>query len=89
MIGSLTTSDLNLSPIAVIAVVKRIWCVQLWDQEMWRTVYLCSFAGDAEVAYRDVLELSTLPVRLVAFRVDGADFVATYARDFAVCESRS
>lgn len=82
MIGSLTTSNLTGS-----TVIEALWAVQIFRDEAWVTIYLCSFAGDAEVAYHDALELSTLPTRLVKFRVVGAEFVSTYATDYMVCES--
>lgn len=84
MIGSLTSSDLSKSS----TVIKRIWAVQIF-RDRWDTIYLCTFAGDAEVAYHDVLALTTLPARLVWFAVPGAEFVATHATDYAVCESRA
>lgn len=70
--------------------MRDIYGVQVWtEDEVWRTIYLSTYAPDADAMYQDTLDVTAKPVRLVTFRTTNLDFVAIYARDFAVLDSRS
>jgi hypothetical protein len=70
--------------------MRDIYAVQTWtEDEVWRTIYLSTFLPDAEATYANAQEVTAKPVRLVTFRSTNLDFVAIYARDFAVLDVRS
>lgn len=66
-----------------------IFAVQTFtEDEVWRTIYLSTYRPDAEFTYRTTVEVTAKPARLVTFRTTNLDFVAIYARDFAVLDAR-
>lgn len=68
--------------------IENVYAVQKFDGEVWMTVFLSSFLPDAEEVF-DGGESYAPGVRrrLVKFAVQGVDFIATYARDFAVLDA--
>lgn len=62
--------------------LSELYCVQVWDDEAWKTIYVSSFHGDADEVFRNELYSWDGPRRLALFTVDGVDFIATHARDF-------
>lgn len=61
--------------------ITELSCVQVWTGDEWRTIFVSSFDGDAEEVYLHESPWDG-PKRLVAFVVDGVDFIATHARDY-------
>lgn len=68
--------------------VEHLYAVQVYTLDRWRTVFVSSFEADGEDAYKVALRLSTAPVRLVDFSVDGVDFIPTFARNYRVLDQR-
>lgn len=63
--------------------ITELNCVQLWTGDEWRTIYVSSFYGDANEVFRNELGSWDGPKRLVTFVVNGVDFIATHATDYA------
>lgn len=71
--------------------IDHLYCVQAWTpDEVWSTVAVVSNGFDAarlwDIILADLDQRGDGGWRLVSFTVDGADFIATHARDFAVLE---
>lgn len=68
--------------------MTELYAIQHYDGEIWKTIYLSSFAGDVLDTYMEITPLTNATLRLVWFGVDGLDFVATHARNFGVATLR-
>lgn len=79
----------------LVKMVEALYCVQEWtSDEVWSTLAVYSNQYDASEYYaalrlamlNDPTRIPPAPVRLVAFAVDGVDFIATHARDFTTLD---
>lgn len=67
----------------------ELQAIQHFTGEVWRTIYVSSYPGDVDEAYRDLAHAAPLStLRRVSFGVDNYDFIAIYARDFSVLDLR-
>jgi hypothetical protein len=69
-------------------VISKLFAVQVFRDDKWQTLYLCSGYAEAADVFDECYAYPE-PVRLVWYKVDGVDFVATYARDFRVLDSHA
>lgn len=65
-----------------------IYAIQLFDGEKWKSLYVTSYKQDIVDTYIEIRGLTAAAIRAVSFAVDGFDFIATHARDFAVLAQR-
>jgi hypothetical protein len=64
--------------------ITELHCIQIFQNDIWKTCYVSSFATDAADTYDELLTMVDSTLRLVTFGVQGVDFIATQARDFKV-----
>lgn len=68
--------------------MKEIHAIQAWKDDKWVTIYMSTYPTDVSDTYSDIQGLTDNGLRAVRFTVEGYDFVATHARDFAVLALR-
>lgn len=62
----------------------KIYAVQEFMDDVWRTLYVASYDQDAEITLETAKKLTKSPLRLAVFTVRDFDFIATHATDFAI-----